>query len=89
MEIDLQCRHCAAQWNHQEEPRALLQITCPQCGRTADLRSSEDLASTLEDALHELWRLSQDVHLKIRLDTQNIPEDFQPPLTPGTLDLED
>ncbi|RYF11196.1 MAG: hypothetical protein EOO40_03755 [Deltaproteobacteria bacterium] len=55
MQVKLCCKHCAHSWSLQDEPRALVGLECPGCREQALPRAAEDLATSLEDALCQLW----------------------------------
>ena len=79
MHVSLSCNACQTRWKVIDEPRALIHLTCPHCEQTADPRASEDLASALEDALAQLYRLSRTLSATLTLDTATIPAAFRPP----------
>ena len=78
MRIEFQCKHCKASGVITDEIRRLATWTCPTCGLTPSPRASEDLSSAIEDALTQLWWISQDLDLQITLDTGSIPTAFVP-----------
>jgi hypothetical protein len=78
MRVQLKCTQCANVWALNDEPRALIQLTCPQCGVPSEPRAAEDLASSLEDALCQLWLLGKTVELEIVISTANLPTAFKP-----------
>ena len=79
MELATQCKACGLHLGAKEDPRDLLNLTCPRCGVKADARAIEDLASSLEDALSQLWRVGQTFDVRVVLDTGAIPPSYLPP----------
>lgn len=78
MQIRIRCRQCGAEQPSTSEPRDVATLQCAQCGSRADPQASEDLASALEDALSQLWRVGQTHSVRVELDTDTIPAAFRP-----------
>lgn len=79
MHIAVQCKSCAYKWTLSDEPRALHPLICPHCDAQALTRATGDLSSAVEDAMAQLWHVSQAFDLRIELTTGGLPAAFKPP----------
>ena len=78
MHVALSCHGCQHRWSIEQEPQHLLDLTCPACAAQPDLAAAEDLASALEDALAQLWRLHQHMGVAVSFSSDAIPPAFDP-----------
>jgi len=79
MRCTVECKNCAHAWEIRDEPRALHPLTCTNCDAQAHARATEDLSSAVEDALAQLWHVSQTFNIEITVGTRTIPAAFKPP----------
>jgi hypothetical protein len=73
----VRCRSCGAA-REISDPRHLVALACSGCGKTAEVRASEDFASALEDALAQLWHLAATFEIDVELSSRDIPPAFTP-----------
>lgn len=79
MHVAVQCKACAHRWEIRDEPRGLHPLTCPHCDAQALGRATADLSSAVEDALAQLWHVSQAFNVKVSIGTDTLPAAFKPP----------
>lgn len=77
MHVELRCSHCGAQWQVDDEPAAI--APCKVCQPAVVQRAWEDLQSSLEDALAQLWLVARDAQVTITLNSASLPNAFRPP----------
>jgi hypothetical protein len=78
MNARLSCNSCAHSWVIDDEPRAFVQLACPQCQSAASPSAAEDFASAIEDALVQLYALSQTHGIELTLSSAAIAASFRP-----------